>query len=279
MSGGPNVNQQALEGSEHGLRRELYFFALYRALEAAMLVFAAFSPVAASSVQFSHPLLAGAAAVGYLVIALGLVVIAGQSRFRLARQAASGLALDIGVALLFFHVSSGIDTAIGLMMLVNVGAGALLLSLRTSLALAAVMAAGGLGELFISRLAPQEAARDLVEAVMLAVSYLAVAVLCNQLGRQMRETSQLAAQRGLDLVNLSQLNELIIRRMRTGVLVVDASNHLQLSNEAAWNLLGQPSPNEQFLGTLAPALARRLDDWQRGRPTASEALSLGVEGI
>jgi two-component system, NtrC family, sensor histidine kinase PilS len=279
MGGGSETTQYTIEISEHGLRRELYFFALYRALEAAMLVFAAFSPVAAGSVTFSHPLLAGAAAVTYLVMALALVLVAGQSRLRLELQAAGGLALDIGIALLFFHISAGVDTAIGLMMLVNVGAGALLLSLRSGLGLAALMAAGGLAELFVSRLGPGEGSRDLVEAVMLAVSYLAVAVLCHQLGRQMRETSQLAAQRGVDLANLSQLNELIIRRMRTGVLVVDASNKLQLSNEAAWNLLGQPSPNEQFLGALSPVLARRLDDWQRGRPSASEALSLGTEGI
>jgi two-component system sensor histidine kinase PilS (NtrC family) len=261
------------------LRRELYFFALYRALEGAMLVFIVFSPIAADLIELALPGLARSAAVVYLVCGLLLVVAANQSRLRLPVQAAIGLTLDIGVALLFFHVSSGIDTAIGLMMLVNIGAGALLLSLRSGLSLAALMSVGILGEFLLGLLGRSPAARDLVESVMLAISYLAVAVLCNQLGRQMREASALAAQRGVDLANLSQLNELIIRRMRTGVLVVDAGNQIQLSNEAAWNLLGQPSPNEQYLGTLSPPLARRLADWQRGRPSASEALQLGPDGI
>jgi two-component system sensor histidine kinase PilS (NtrC family) len=230
-------------------------------------------------VHLELPLLAQAAAICHLVAGLVLVVAAGQLRLRLATQAALGLSLDIAIALLFFHVTDGIDTAIGLMMLVNIGAGALLLSLRSGLSLAAVMAAGGMGEFVLTQLGQPDSSRGLVEAVMLAISYLAVAVLCHQLGRQMRETSQLAAQRGVDLANLAQLNELIIRRMRTGVLVVDASNQLQLSNEAAWNLLGQPSPTEQYLGTLSPTLSRRLADWQRGRPSASEALQLGVEGI
>jgi two-component system sensor histidine kinase PilS (NtrC family) len=268
-----------VDSSDQAQRRELYFFTLYRALEGALLVFVMFSPVAADMVQLEYPALARGAAAFYLVLGLLLVVAGGQSKFALATQAAVGLGIDIAVALLFFHVSSGIDTAIGLMMLVNIGAGALLLSLRSSLSLATVMALGGLAQLLVSRLAPSEISRDLVEAIMLAISYLAVAVLCNQLGRQMREASDLAAQRGADLANLSQLNELIIRRMRTGVLVVDASNQIQLSNEAAWNLLGQPSPGEQYLGTLAPTLSRRLADWQRGRPSASEALSLGTEGV
>jgi two-component system sensor histidine kinase PilS (NtrC family) len=265
--------------SEFGLRRELYFYALYRALEGALLVFVVFSPIAADLVELAYPGVARGAAVVYLVLGLVLVVAASQSRLRLGVQAAIGLVLDIAIALLFFHVSDGIDTAIGLMMLVNIGAGALLLSLNVSLGLAALMAIGGVAEFFLGGFGERGASRDLIEAVMLAISYLAAAVLCNLLGRQMREANLLAAQRGADLANLSQLNELIIRRMRTGVLVVDAGNQIQLSNEAAWNLLGQPSPTEQYLGTLSPSLSRRLSDWQRGREGTSQPLQLAGEGI
>lgn len=265
--------------SEFGLRRELYFYALYRALEGALLVFVVFSPIAAEMVHLINPVLARGAAIAYLGLGLVLVVAASQSHLRLSVQAAMGLVLDIAIALLFFHVSDGIDTAIGLMMLVNIGAGALLLPLNVSLSLAAVMAIGGVTEYFFTGFGTRSGSRDLIESVMLAISYLAVAVLCNLLGRQMRDANLLAAQRGVDLANLSQLNELIIRRMRTGVLVVDAGNQIQLSNEAAWNLLGQPSPNEQYLGTLSPSLSRRLSDWQRGRDGASQPMQLPGEGI
>lgn len=264
---------------EQALRRELYFFNLYRALQGALLVFLVFSPAAAELVRLEFPVLSRSVAVAYMVAGMLLVATAGQLRWRLSLQAALGLGLDIAVALLFLTVSEGVDTAIGLMLLVNIGAGALLMPLRAALFFAALMAAGGVAEIFIGQFLNRHVSRDLVESVMLGVSYLAIAVLCHLLGRQMREATQLAAQRGADLANLSQLNELIIRRMRTGVLVVDASNQVQLSNEAAWNLLGQPSPSEQYLGTLSPTLARRLSDWQRGRPSAGEPLQLGSDGI
>ncbi|MFN7782595.1 MAG: sensor histidine kinase [Lysobacterales bacterium] len=279
---GEQVTEAAKAGdtaTELGLSRELYFFALYRALEGALLVFVVFSPIAAELVQLLSPHLARGVAAVYLVLALVLVIAASQLRLRLQVQAAIGLALDIGIALIFFHVSEGIDTAISLMMLVNIGAGALLLSLRASLSLAAVMALGGVAEYFLTGFGTRGGSRDLIESVMLAISYFAAAVLCNLLGRQMREANRLAAQRGEDLANLSQLNELIIRRMRTGVLVVDAGNQIQLSNEAAWNLLGQPSPAQQYLGAVAPALARRLADWQREREGASQPLQLAGGGI
>jgi two-component system sensor histidine kinase PilS (NtrC family) len=82
------------------------------------------------------------------------------------------------------------------------------------------------------------------------------------LGRQMRESHALAAQRGVEVANLAQLNELIIRRMRTGVLVVDAGGVVQLTNEAAWHLIGRPSPNENLLEKIAPELSRRLYQWR-----------------
>jgi two-component system sensor histidine kinase PilS (NtrC family) len=62
------------------------------------------------------------------------------------------------------------------------------------------------------------------------------------LGRQLRATEALAEQRSTDLANLSQVNELIIRRMKTGVLLVDDANRIHQINESAWMLLGNPAP-------------------------------------
>src|SRR5690606_9017536 len=75
MSAGNREEQAPVE--PHGddpLRRELYFFALYRALEGALLVFVVFSPVAVDLVWLSHPAVARGAAVAYLICGLMLVV-------------------------------------------------------------------------------------------------------------------------------------------------------------------------------------------------------------
>ena len=56
---------------------------------------------------------------------------------------------------------------------------------------------------------------------MFAVSYLATALLCQHAGPADQRKQALAEQRGEELANLAEVNELVIRRMRTGVLVVD----------------------------------------------------------
>ena len=86
--------------AEAALRRELYFFTLYRSLEAALIVFLAFSPLAAGFAELRHPLLAKGAAVVYLLMAMVLLITGSDARRRIQRQAAVGLASDIVAAVI-----------------------------------------------------------------------------------------------------------------------------------------------------------------------------------
>jgi two-component system sensor histidine kinase PilS (NtrC family) len=88
----------------------------------------------------------------------------------------------------------------------------------------------------------------------------------------------LAEKRGEELANLAELNELVIRRMRTGVLVVDGNHRIRLANEAAWTLMGTPSPERRELAELAPALHDSLWQWRRGRAEVPKAMLLQEGG-
>lgn len=121
--------------------------------------------------------------------------------------------------------------------------------------------------------------RSIVEAGLFGLAYVAVAALCAYLGRQMRETEALAEQRGVDLLNLEQVNDLIIRRMKTGVLLVDDANHILRINESAWHLIGNPRRTSAIsarwlpncrgactTGAIPGALTRILWRWPRMFP-------------
>jgi two-component system sensor histidine kinase PilS (NtrC family) len=94
------------------------------------------------------------------------------------------------------------------------------------------------------------------------------------LGRQMREAQALVVQRGAELADLAEVNELIIRRMRTGVLLVDDEGRIRLANEAAQALLG-PHDGERILALAAPELARRLQQWRADGNGSDLPLKLG----
>src|SRR5678816_2753710 len=159
-------------------------------------------------------------------------------------------------------------TGIAMLLMVNVGAGALLLPPRLAGLFAALATLGVIGQSFVGRL---------VEYGLYGFGYFATALLCFALGKQMRETEALAERRGSDLANLSQINELIIRRMKTGVMVVDDTNRVHLWNESAWALLGSPEPDQRDLGSLAPELSRRLYHWRTTRKIDNTSVALAED--
>src|SRR5436190_1762637 len=88
----------------------------------------------------------------------------------------------------------------------------------------------------------------------------------------MSESEALASRRGEELASLSELNELVIRRMRTGVLVVDGSHRIRLSNEAAWGLLGSQTHRRE-LSEVSETLHHSLWAWRQGRGEVPKAMT------
>ena len=258
-------------------RRELYFFNLFRVLQATVIAGLIFSPLAMNWVQLDHPLIGRAGSLVYLLLAGYVLLQTERWRNNLQFKVAAALGLDIAATTLALFSIANPPTAIAMLLLVNVGAGALLLPPRMAGLFAALAAFGVLGQCLYGRTVEHED-RNLLEAGLYGLSYFATATLCFVLGKQMRETEALAEQRGIDLANLAQINELIIRRMKTGVLVVDDANRVHRWNESAWALIGNPKPGQRDLGTVAPELSRRLYHWRTTGKIDNKAVAL-AEGV
>jgi len=260
------------------LQRELYFFSLYRLLEAGLFGLVAFTPTGFLSATVHAPILAKLAAAGYIALSIWLLLASRRSTMRLRRQAAIGMCLDLAAAVAALWVQDGLESGVFLLMMFNVGAGALILTAQSSLGFAIITAMLPVADYVHSRIVGSSG-RPLAEAVMFAVTYLAAAVLFHLLGRQMSQSQALAERRGLELANLAEINEVVIRRMRTGVLVVDGSHHIRLANEAAWALLGNPSPSRRELADVAPALHHSLWQWRQGKGEVPKAMVLAEDGV
>ena len=257
-------------------RRELYFFNLYRCLEAIVYAGLTFSSIIKLDlVRLTHPALGQIVAIAYLVAALAMVVGTDRMRARLATGISLGLVIDILAASLILVALSG-HNAVPIMLLVNVGVAALLLPHRAFF-FATLAAIGVIAPAFFANYVENVGSTGMFEAALLAIANYAVAALCFYLGGHMRATEALAAQRGVDLLNLEQVNDLIIQRMKTGVLLVDQANHILRINEAAWHLIGNPSPSQRELGTIAPELSRRLYHWRHSGKTDQSAVALAAD--
>ena len=262
--------------------RELYFFSLYRVLEAGILAGLLFSPLSEMLGQPRAPMLGTAVAVGYLLFATIMLLLGRKERW-LVPLALVGVCVDIVVAVLITYALPEATAGIAMLLLFNVAAAALLLPFRLAVGIAVLAAVAMSLEFLVGVFGFSSSERPVAEVIMFAVTYLAVGYLAAQTGQRARSSQALAEQRGVEVANLFEVNELFIRRMRTGVLVVDAENRVKLANEAASLLIGEDGGENSndgkglHLPQVAPELARRLQQWRNGWQNDESPLQLSPD--
>jgi two-component system sensor histidine kinase PilS (NtrC family) len=258
------------------LRRELYFFSLYRILEAALLALVLFSPFTALAGDPRLPLLARSVSFAYLFAALVLFQWTRHGH-GLRWQVLVGTGIDILAATLATHALPEAAPGIALLLLFNIGSASLLLPLRFGLGGALLAAAGLIAEYVWNAFDPSIPQRPFAEALMFSVSFFSIAMLTYMLGRQMRDSRALAERRGAELADLAAVNELIIRRMHAGVVLVDGEGRVALANEAAQALLGDAG--DRTFDLIAPEVARRLRQWRAEGRVSDVPLRLGSDQV
>jgi len=260
--------------------RELYFFALYRVLVAALLSALVFGPLTSMVGDAHQPLLAQSVSVTYLLISVALLIWGRNERW-LQRIVFGSVMVDIIAATLLSHALPGASAGVSMSLLFNIAAAGLLLPLSRAMLIALLASAASVAEYIWQMLEGGQNTRTLAELAMFVTSYLALTFIAYQIGSRTRRTQQLADQRGAEVANLFEVNELIIRRMRTGVLVVDTNGRITLANEAATALLGDMegalATERVALNMASPELARRLQRWRNGWHEDETPLQLAPE--
>ncbi len=202
----------------------------------------------------------------YLSIALAVSFII-QFRWLSFRLLAYGLVvIDILALTLIMRASGGIESGLGMLLIVAIAGNSLLLSSRAANLFAAIAAIAILAEQVFAEQYPGLMA-NFTQAGILGASLFATAFLAHVLSTRVRESEALAAQRGVDLANLAQLNQHVLQRMQSGIVVVDTNLRIRLMNESAWYMLGLPSlgnTQNKSLKVISPELAEQLIDWRRG---------------
>jgi two-component system sensor histidine kinase PilS (NtrC family) len=170
----------------------------------------------------------------------------------------------VAFIVLLLYASSGMSSGLGLLLLTTLAGAGLISRGRLTLFFAALASIGVLLEQTYEVLKLDVPETQFVQAGLLSASYFAIAWLAHALARYTVASEQLAAQREIDLANMEQVNELVIRDMQDGVLVVDERGAIRQCNARAERLLG-PLPRgrgEQTLAECAPGLATQFEEWR-----------------
>lgn len=171
--------------------------------------------------------------------------------------------IDIIFISLLTYITGGISNGFGILLIVTVASGSLIAQGIGAFLFAAIATLAVLLQETLSFLTDQFPL-NYQGAGTLGATFFATAFLTFWLARRIRESEALAEQRGVDLANLAQLNDYIIRRMQSGIVVVDPDSRVRLMNESAWKMLGMPLNDlGSQLAELSKPLAAQLQDWRR----------------
>ena len=226
------------------------------------------------------PTLFAATAAGYLVFAILSAVSLRQQWVPRGALAVTQLFVDIVAIVMLMHASGGISSGLGGLLVVFIGAASLVIPMTVSATLASIATFFILGEQFYGQLVSGSAIANYPAAGILSGVIFAIALATQPLARQIRASEALARQFGVDLKNLSELNEYIVQHLRESIVVVDSAGAIRLINSSATQLLGlDGAPPGTPLHDVSAPLGEYIGQWREDPALSSHPeLTLITEG-
>jgi len=259
-------------------------YAGYRIVLAVLLV--TLYSLAPSSMLGSNSqpnLFIGTAAI-YLLLTLVSTTLMSPLR-RLFPQWASLLPVMVDVLLLtaLIHASGGIKSNLSVLLMVTVAAASILLPGRGGLLVAAIASISVIFEQFMFSI--QEHNENpwlLTESAMLGLGFFVTAIIIHQIAQRLASSEALTETQQKAISQLEELNNQIVQRMRTGILVFDGDNRIVLANKAAESLLPNYLP-AKTTGSATPsevpaALVNLRKQWLDNPVQSRPAIQLSPGG-
>lgn len=226
----------------------------------------------------------------YLLFSLviGLDFIPYRRYINKPKMISSMLTTDIIAITLITYSTGGVISGLGLLLLMTIAAGGILISGILSTFLAAIASIALIySEVYLS-FTTNGANTQYLQAGLLGVLLFLTSLYLQMISDRMRRTAALTEQQASNIVDLEQLNDLVIQRLRTGIIVVDNNDRILIKNSAAENLLplkprksstGVADQNSSLPESRLPTkLKQQLDHWKQDNQSKLPAFKVRRSG-
>lgn len=192
----------------------------------------------------------------------------------------SSLLIDVLALGLLMHASGGAVSGLGYLLLIAIAAGGIMLRERTSFFLAAITTIVVIGEgAFRFIILTQDNKALFASGTLSALAFL-TALLFQHLTKKIRLSYAEAEAQAEHAAHLQKLAQLIVERMRTGILVLNNKLDIELHNQAALKLLGAHLDSSEKVSLARfPQLYQKYQSWQRNNNDHSPFLKIEGETI
>lgn len=209
----------------------------------------------------------------YLVLAISFVMLARGERSLFHLQLSAQVMVDACMIPILGYVLGGLGGGMPLLVLVSLAGAAIIARGRLVVFYAACAAVILLFIHTLSVFYGESSSNDYLQIGLICCAYFATALASHRLARSARASEELVRRQAVDLANLAEVNQAVLKDLQQAVLVVDRNLRIRHSNPRAIELLGPlpPDPEGATLARYSPELAQRLAAWTAGDPEGASA--------
>lgn len=231
------------------------------------------------SLLFDSQLYLGATTT-YCAINFFSLVAHGINQFRVSsRQLFAIIITDIIALSLITYTSGGMNSGLVSLLLIPVAAGAIFFYGNLATVIAAIATVSLIAQVTYATLRQQFDAQDFLNAGLVGLLLFATSLLVQYLSRRIRSTQLIAEQQSAAAASLEQLNQIIIQRMRTGIIVVSDNGVIKMMNAAAARLADLDSKAALAQHMLTGPLRERLASWKQSPNTRTKPFRTSTAGL
>jgi two-component system sensor histidine kinase PilS (NtrC family) len=211
---------------------------------------------------FAHTELFIATAFAYLFASLIFITGIFYQKPGLEQQVFIQSIIDISCIILLMHATGGVRSGLGMLLIISTSMTSLFMQKRLAIMFAAIAALSVIAEQVYSQITFTDYTPAYSQAGLLGILIFISAFLTIYTAKKLRETEKLAEEQSSELETIVQMNEHIIKHMRTGILVVQNNGLILMANNAALELLGNITINVKAnLKEVSLSLFKRFVEW------------------
>ncbi len=214
----------------------------------------------------TRPRLFLSACIAYLTAAVLLIIARRLEWSSLRFVAMVNAGVDAAAIALILYASGGVSSGLGILLVLPVGATAVLADHRGRIPVRRNRRDLGPHPTDIRQPRRQRLVDGLHHGGRIGRRPVPDSALSLADCERLRESEALVRRQEVDLANLAQLSQYIVQHLRESILVIDTHDRIRLINESAAHILGDTNAfPEALLGEASPRLLYLLETWRQNQ--------------
>jgi two-component system sensor histidine kinase PilS (NtrC family) len=195
--------------------------------------------------EFSYDELFITTSIIYLVASLFFFAGIIRQNPKLETQVIIHTLVDIFCIIMLMHATGGIRTGLGMLLIISISMTGLFLKKQLAILFAAIATLAIITEQIYSQFVYTNYPPAFTQAGLLGILVFISAFLTIYIAKRLLESEKLAEETSAELETIVQMNERIIRSMRTGIFIIRNDGLILMANNAALELLGNITIDSQ----------------------------------